>query len=119
MITERLTGERIALSAVGVLFPWIALGSCIASFREWIIDVTTKPFLQYPAYRCLKYLRRASCCSVIVAQVQSGSSHCPDKQGLMAFRYTLGTRVCTCIDSASPIQHTCIWNRPAVSHACK
>lgn len=47
MITVKLTGERIALSAVGVLFPWIALGSCIASCSEGSIDVGTKALLQF------------------------------------------------------------------------
>ncbi len=59
MISEKLTGERIALSAVGVLFPWIALGSCIASFREWSIDVTTKPLLQYTACKTYKVLEES------------------------------------------------------------
>lgn len=34
MITVKLRGERIALSAVGVLFPWNALGSCIMQYKE-------------------------------------------------------------------------------------
>lgn len=47
MITVKPTGERIAVSAVGVLFLWIALGICSASCSKEGIDVETKPFLQY------------------------------------------------------------------------
>lgn len=51
MITVKLTGMRMAGSPVGVLFTWIAYGSCIASFRKRYIDVGTKSPSQCIIYK--------------------------------------------------------------------
>lgn len=117
MITVKLTGEGIAVSAVGVLFPWIALGSFIASFSEGNIDVGTKPLLQCVCeiYKVLEWSQLLQC---YYAWLQCTASHCPDKQGMMALTYSLGTRVCS-HTLHHPYSTRAFGNPPAVSHVWK